>query len=247
MPTGREPNLVSTQLESGGTRMPRRTAPDILQAVPAAAGTAAIVYVVGGMVMWLRFRKAGLPPDHAVALMERQQLLVIGLRLMVLPAALMGALAWLVLYHRRSRSAQLPRRMRRVLKTFAWVLVATFALLLPFSFASATWVVAATLVIGYLRYERRQASVPPTDPSAPQQDAQRRERRAEVKRGAAHDETGGDAAQRDNAQRPARQARARVASLFAWLSERWATSKPYCRSGVASSVGPRLSSRRCSS
>lgn len=42
-----------------------------MQGASAAAGTAAIIYVAGGMVMWLRFRKAGLPPDHAVALMVR--------------------------------------------------------------------------------------------------------------------------------------------------------------------------------
>ena len=107
--------------------------------------------------MWLRFRKAGLPPDHAVALMERQQLLVVGLRLMVLPAALTGALAWVVMHRRGRAPVQLPAGLRTALKLALAALAVTLALLLPFSFASATWALAALLVVGYLRYERRPA------------------------------------------------------------------------------------------
>jgi hypothetical protein len=153
---------------------------DILQAAGAAAGTTAIIYVVGGMVMWLRFRKAGLPPDHAVALMERQQLLVIGLRLMVLPALLTGAVAWWVIFRARSSAAPLPgsgRRAATILKWTVVVLAAMFALMLPFSFASATWVLAALVVVGYLRYERRPrdertavAATAPPPPPAKQDD-----------------------------------------------------------------------------
>ena len=110
--------------------------------------------------MWLRFRKAGLPPDQAVALMERQQLLVIGLRLMVLPAALTGVLAWLVM-RRAQQPLALPTRLRTAVKVMLVTLAAAFALMLPLSFASATWVLAALLVVGYLRYERRPLSLPP--------------------------------------------------------------------------------------
>ncbi len=131
---------------------------EILKGAGLFAGTTAVVYVIGGMVMWLRFRKAGLPPDHAVALMERQQLLVIGLRLMVLPAVLTGALAWWLMHRRGARARALPGaalRTRAVLKVALVVLAVLFALMLPFSFASATWVVAALAVVVYLRYELR--------------------------------------------------------------------------------------------
>lgn len=179
-----EARRTSEQADGGLPTPPRFKASDILQGASAAAGTAAIIYVVGGMVMWLRFRKAGLPPDHAVALMERQQLLVIGLRLMVLPAALTGALAWLVT-RRRGRWDQFSGPVRRALKTSLVILVALFALLLPFSFASATWVLAALVVMGYLRYERRPAwEVPAASPDPPPERS-RREPRAEGRAGVA--------------------------------------------------------------
>ena len=71
--------------------------------------------------------------------MERQQLLVIGLRLMVLPAALTGVLAWLVM-RRAQQPAALPTRLRTVVKVMLVTLAGVFALMLPLSFASATWV-----------------------------------------------------------------------------------------------------------
>jgi hypothetical protein len=136
------------------TRWSRLKLDNIMQVASAAAGTAAIVYVVGGMVLWLRFHKAGLPPDQAVALMDRQQLLVIGLRLMVLPVTLTGALAWWITYRRSGAQADKsgPRKVFKVVLVAALV---SFALMLPFSFASATWVIAAVLVVGYLHYEWR--------------------------------------------------------------------------------------------
>ena len=135
----------------------RVTTTELLRGLGAAAGTTAIVYVIGGMVMWLRFRKAGLPADQAVAVMERQQLLVIGLRLMVLPAVLTGALAWAVMYLRGSVRV-LGDRTRMIVKTAVAVVLVTLGLMLPFSFASVTWVIAALVVVGYLRYERRPLS-----------------------------------------------------------------------------------------
>ena len=189
-------------------RTPRFSTTDILQGVGAAAGTTAVIYVIGGMVMWLRFRKAGLPPDQAVALMERQQLLVIGLRLMVLPAALTGVLAWLVM-RRARRPAALPTRLRTAVKVMLATLAAAFALMLPLSFASATWVAAALLVVGYLRYERRPLSLPP--PRTP------RARAAAAR----------DAADPDHPAGPLRAARERLTAASAWGRERWAAARPY--------------------
>ncbi len=207
----REPKSTSEQADGRAPPAPRFKATDILQGASAAAGTAAIVYVVGGMVMWLRFRKAGLPPDHAVALMERQQLLVIGLRLMVLPAALTGALAWLVT-RRRGRWEQSSDAVRRVLKTGLVILAVAFALLLPFSFASATWVLAALVVVGYLRYERRPAWVVPAASPDPPPGRSRREQRADDRAGVAG---------------LAREVHERAAALATRLAESWSWIKLY--------------------
>lgn len=190
------------------TRGPRFSKGDILQAVGAAAGTATVVYVIGGIVMWLRFRKAGLPADQAVALMERQQLLVIGLRLMVLPAALTGALAWVVMHRRSRRSVGLPKRARTVLKVTLAILALAFALMLPFSFASATWVLAAVLVLGYLRYERRPAGVEPARQPPRRDDTARR------------------APDRDAPAKRAGEARERLAAASSRLRERLARVRP---------------------
>ena len=196
-----------TQIDDD-TRARRFSTSDILQALGAAAGTATVVYVIGGIVMWLRFRKAGLPADQAVALMERQQLLVIGLRLMVLPAALTGALAWLVMHRRSRRSVGLPKRARTTLKTALAILALAFALMLPFSFASATWVLAAVLVLGYLRYERRPAGVEPTrERSRPDEHPRR-------------------APERDAAGGRIAVARARLAAASEWWRERLARLRP---------------------
>jgi hypothetical protein len=57
----------------------------------ALAGTVGLIYVIGGAVMWLRFRQAGLPADQAVALLPKTDLLVAGLRVMILPAVASAA------------------------------------------------------------------------------------------------------------------------------------------------------------
>lgn len=217
LPAEPEANSTSEQVDGRARPAPRFKANDLVQAASAAAGTAAIIYVVGGMVMWLRFRKAGLPPDHAVALMERQQLLVIGLRLMVLPAALTGALAWLVM-RRRGRARRPPSTLLAVWKAGLLIIAAAFALLLPFSFASATWVLAALLVLGYLRYERR----PPGEP------------RPAVERGPPR--TDGRAASAGRA----RELRGRAVALAAWAREIWARARPHLplRRRVARQASP---------
>jgi len=52
----------------------------IASAAGAAAGVVVVVVLLGGIVMWLRFRKADLPADQAVAFMPRSQMMSVGLR-----------------------------------------------------------------------------------------------------------------------------------------------------------------------
>ena len=54
------------------------------------AGTVGLLYVIGGAVLWLRFHEAGIPADRAVALVPKNDLLVLGLRVMVIPAVASG-------------------------------------------------------------------------------------------------------------------------------------------------------------
>ena len=60
------------------------------------ASTVGLLYVIGGTVMWLRFHEANLPADRAVALVPKNDLLILGLRVMVIPAPerRLPALAW---------------------------------------------------------------------------------------------------------------------------------------------------------
>jgi hypothetical protein len=75
----------------------------------AIGGTVGLLYVIGGCVMWLRFQKVGLPADQAVALMPKVDLLVIGLRVMVLPALASGALLVLLLTTWARRRARIEK------------------------------------------------------------------------------------------------------------------------------------------
>src|SRR3954470_15887412 len=90
-------------------------------AAGAVAGLAGFVYLVGGVVMWLRFRTADLPADQGVALMAREQLFVVGLRLMILPLLVTGALVTLLALRATSE------RTRRVV---SWVAILTIAAVL---------------------------------------------------------------------------------------------------------------------
>jgi hypothetical protein len=70
-----------------------RSASDLLEGLPQVAavlgtlgGLLGLIYGIGGAVMWLRFNKGGFPADQAVALMPKADLLVVGLRVMVVPA-----------------------------------------------------------------------------------------------------------------------------------------------------------------
>jgi hypothetical protein len=139
------------------------------------AASAGFVYLIGGMVMWLRFRHAGLPADQAVSLMSRQQLLVVGLRLMILPALATGVLAWLAT-SRTSRSTvrpdpdpdpgagRLARWRVRVGRMGKWrlaaviagaLLIVVLALMLPASWASLGWAAAAAIIIGFRVHQLR--------------------------------------------------------------------------------------------
>jgi hypothetical protein len=137
------------------------------QVAAAVAACAGFVYLIGGLVMWLRFREADLPADQAVALMSKEQLLVVGLRLMVLPAAVIGALAWIATARTepaqpgddRSVFAMIRDWFRaasvRKLVLLAVVVVLALALLLglPATWASLGWALAAVMVCGCRWYQ----------------------------------------------------------------------------------------------
>jgi hypothetical protein len=68
----------------------------VLEVAGAVAALVAFVWLVGSAVMWLRFDKAGVPADAAVAVMSREQLFVVAFRLMILPALVAGFLAFVL-------------------------------------------------------------------------------------------------------------------------------------------------------
>jgi hypothetical protein len=102
----------------------------------ALAATAGFVYVVGGSVMWLRFWSAGLPADQALALVPRSDLLVVGMRVMILPALAFGLL--ILVLARRNNGA--PGRL-----TLAALAVPGIVLVLvvPLSWGAYAWPIAA--------------------------------------------------------------------------------------------------------
>ena len=104
-----------------------------------AGGLAALggfVYLIGGMVMWLRFKTADLPADQGVAVMSKEQLFVVGLRLMVIPLLVTGTIA-ILLADRAAKERTGAGPLVRRLATVAALLLA--ALLLIWAFAVAGW------------------------------------------------------------------------------------------------------------
>ncbi len=104
-----------------------------------AGGLAALggfVYLIGGMVMWLRFKTADLPADQGVAVMSKEQLFVVGLRLMVIPLLVTGTIA-ILLADRAAKERTGAGPLVRRLATVATLLLA--ALLLIWAFAVAGW------------------------------------------------------------------------------------------------------------
>jgi uncharacterized membrane protein YgcG len=77
------------------------------------AGTVGLLYVIGGTVLWLRFHEANLPADRAVALVPKNDLLVLGLRVMVIPALASGALLLALGSAWGAREAKLERLVRK--------------------------------------------------------------------------------------------------------------------------------------
>jgi hypothetical protein len=102
----------------------------------AVAGTVGFVYVVGGTVMWLRFWRSDVPADQALALVPRTDLLVVGMRVLILPALAAGGLFLLLA---KKLNDKPKRRASAVLALSAVVLV----FVVPLSFGSYAWPLAA--------------------------------------------------------------------------------------------------------
>jgi hypothetical protein len=106
------------------------------------AALAGFVYLVGGVVMWLRFRTADLPADQGVALMAKEQLFVVGLRLMILPLLVAGSLVFLLALRMTSE------RTRRLVHWMAIVTaVIVMLLLVVWTFGVAGWPPALAVVL----------------------------------------------------------------------------------------------------
>lgn len=115
----------------------------VLTAVGSIAGLVIIVHLLGGIVMWLRFSKAGLPADQAIAVMTREQILAVGLRVMVLPALVSAGVAAALVWNDEQ-----PKTLVLVLRIVAVAVAAILFLTLPVSWASVTWL-ALLLVFVY--------------------------------------------------------------------------------------------------
>jgi hypothetical protein len=126
----------------------------IVSIAAAIVGLVGVLYVVGGAVMWLRFDKAGIPADQAVALMPHSELLAVGLRLMILPALVLGFSAFLLgmLLEGRSRFATAWRKVadrpsaKRSVQALAVLLALVFLAALPFAWASGGWLVGIAIM-----------------------------------------------------------------------------------------------------
>src|SRR5262245_9250614 len=102
----------------------------------AVAGTVGFVYVVGGAVMWLRFWRSDVPADQALALVPRTNLLVVGMRVLILPALAAGGLFLLLAKRANGRPS------RTTVAALAFATVVLF-FVVPVSFGSYAWPVAA--------------------------------------------------------------------------------------------------------
>src|SRR5918997_850930 len=121
----REPGQTQSVLEDWLTR--------VGTVAGAVAGLAGFVYLVGGVVMWLRFRTADLPADQGVALMSKEQLFVVGLRLMILPLLVTGALVGVLALRASDRTRSLVHRAA------LGVLATMLLLLVVWSFGVIGW------------------------------------------------------------------------------------------------------------
>ena len=126
------------------------------------AGGAVLLYLFGGTVMWLRFRHLGLPSDQAVALVSNADLVVVGLRALVLPTVVVGGAlsAMTVIYHRHGlRHTSQPRALVILLGP----VIAVLMLVVPLSLAGLAWPAAVVvLLVVWLRMlaTRRRSEFP---------------------------------------------------------------------------------------
>jgi hypothetical protein len=80
----------------------------VISAVAGAITLTGFVTFVGGAVFWTRFEAVGIPYDHAVAVVEPKQLVVVGASL--LAVFLMTAILAVLLRRRRRRIDRSGRR-----------------------------------------------------------------------------------------------------------------------------------------
>jgi hypothetical protein len=64
-----------------------------LQFAGAAGGTLLVLYLFGGLVLWVRFHAAGIPADQSLAPLPRELLVVVGLRTLVVEIVVFGVIA----------------------------------------------------------------------------------------------------------------------------------------------------------
>lgn len=64
-----------------------------LQFAGAATGTLLVLYLFGGLVLWVRFHAAGIPADQTLSVLPRELLVVVGLRTLVVEIVVFGVVA----------------------------------------------------------------------------------------------------------------------------------------------------------
>jgi hypothetical protein len=84
-----------------------------LQFAGAATGTLLVLYLFGGLVLWVRYHAAGIPADQTLASLPRELPVIVGLRTLVVEIVVFGliasaATALAKLRNERERKARLP-------------------------------------------------------------------------------------------------------------------------------------------
>jgi hypothetical protein len=64
-----------------------------LQFAGAATGTLLVLYLFGGLVLWVRYHAAGIPADQTLASLPRELLVIVGLRTLVVEIVVFGVIA----------------------------------------------------------------------------------------------------------------------------------------------------------
>lgn len=118
------------------------------------AGAVAFLYVLGGVVTWLRLASAGLPASQGVGAMPEAQLLVMGLEQLVFPVATAGACAAVAFRWVGPRS-----RFRRAAAVLVTVLPLLVLAILPWSAPSLVWPLAIYAASLYVVVAKRRRLV----------------------------------------------------------------------------------------